>query len=74
MLNATITVEDKDGLVEKSFAPEDREIGGKASYNIIRKNGKTTFEISAVDSVALRIVANSITKMLTVIEKMRVVK
>lgn len=74
MLSATITADDKDGLVAKSFAAEDREIKGKASYAVAHRGGKTVFTIRAEDSTALRTVANSITKMLTVIEKMGSVK
>jgi tRNA threonylcarbamoyladenosine modification (KEOPS) complex Pcc1 subunit len=74
MLSATITMDDKDGLIAKSFAAEDREIKGKASYGVANRAGKTVFTIKAEDSTALRTVANSITKMLTVIEKMRPIK
>lgn len=69
MLEATISVGDSKGLVTKCFAAEDKEIRGRASYTIKSEKGKAVFEIKAEDSVALRTVLNSITKMLTVIEK-----
>lgn len=74
MLNASITVEDPKGIISRSFVPEDKNVKGKATYNVIHKNDKTTFIISADDSVSLRTIMNSITKMLTVIEKMKNVK
>ncbi len=69
MLDATISVSDEKGLLLKCFAAEDRDIRGKASYTVKSQKGKAVFEITAEDSVALRTVLNSITKMLTVIEK-----
>lgn len=69
MLEATVSVDDRKSLVLKCFAAEDREIKGKASYTVKSEKGKAVFEIKAEDSVALRTVLNSITKMLTVIEK-----
>ena len=74
MLIASITVEDSKGMVYSAFVPEDREIKGKAEYKVSRDGSKTTFAISAVDSASLRTALNSITKMLTVIEKMKGVK
>ncbi len=71
MYNATITVADKGGIVIRAFESEDRELKGKGSYDAVRRGGKTVFRITAADSVALRTMLNSITKMLTVIEKMR---
>ncbi len=69
MLDATISVDDEKGLLLKCFAAEDRDIKGKASYTVKSRKGKSVFEITAEDSVALRTLLNSITKMLTVIEK-----
>ncbi len=69
MLDATISVDDEKGLLLKCFAAEDKEIKGKASYTVKSRKGKAVFEITAGDSVALRTAMNSITKMLTVIEK-----
>ncbi len=69
MCEATISVDGRKGLVLKCFASEDRAIKGKASYVVKSQKGKAVFEMKAEDSVALRTVLNSITKMLTVIEK-----
>lgn len=69
MLEATISVDDEKGLLLKCFAAEEKDIKGKASYAVKSQKGKAVFEITAEDSVALRTALNSITKMLTVIEK-----
>ncbi len=69
MLNATISVSDEEGLLLKCFAAEDKKIREKASYTVKSQKGNAVFEIKAEDSVALRTILNSITKMLTVIEK-----
>lgn len=73
MYRATISVDDKKQVIKKCFIPEDKDIKGKASYKVRGKN-KVIFEITAQNSVVLRTVLNSITKMLTVIEKMKNVK
>ncbi|MBI2136903.1 hypothetical protein HYU12_00075 [Candidatus Woesearchaeota archaeon] len=70
MLKASIVADDRGGFIRNCFASEDREIKGKAKYEVVKSGSKVVFEVSAVDSVALRTVLNSITKMLTVIEKM----
>ncbi len=69
MYEATVSVDGRKGLVLKCFASEDRAIKGKASYVVKSQEGKAIFEVKAEDSIALRTVLNSITKMLTVIEK-----
>lgn len=68
MYSATITADNPDLLI-KCFSCEDKSIQGRAEYNIIKKGGKAVFEIKAEDSTALRTALNSITKLLTVIEK-----
>ena len=73
MLKASITVTD-NGLIAKSFIPEDKVIKDKASYKVVRKGKTTVFELTAANSTDLRTVLNSITKMLTVIEKMKGIK
>ncbi|MAG15919.1 hypothetical protein CMO88_02565 [Candidatus Woesearchaeota archaeon] len=73
MYQATISVEDKNKILKKCFSSEDKDIK-KASYKVREDRGKTFFDIKAGDSVALRTVLNSITKMLTVIEKMGKIK
>jgi tRNA threonylcarbamoyladenosine modification (KEOPS) complex Pcc1 subunit len=71
MYTATIQVSDPGRVVEKAFVAEDHAIKGKAQYRVTHKGRATVFEIQAQDSIALRTVQNSITKMLTVIEKMK---
>jgi|WetSurMetagenome_2_1015567.scaffolds.fasta_scaffold394286_1 tRNA threonylcarbamoyladenosine modification (KEOPS) complex Pcc1 subunit len=68
MYSATI-ISDNPDLVLKCFSCEDKNIQGRASYTITKKGGKAVFEIIADDSTALRTALNSITKLLTVIEK-----
>jgi tRNA threonylcarbamoyladenosine modification (KEOPS) complex Pcc1 subunit len=68
MYSASITSDHPD-LVIKCFSCEDKSIQGRASYSISKKGGKAVFEIKADDSTALRTALNSITKLLTVIEK-----
>jgi tRNA threonylcarbamoyladenosine modification (KEOPS) complex Pcc1 subunit len=60
---------DNPELVMRCFSQEERSIQGRASYEIRKSGGKAVFDIKADDSVALRTVLNSITKLLTVIEK-----
>jgi len=68
MYSATIT-SDNPALVIKCFSCEDKSIQGRAEYKLVKKGGKAVFEINAADSTALRTMLNSITKLLTVIEK-----
>ena len=74
MYNATVTCEDGDGSIRKCFRAEDRKIKGKAEYSVVKQGKNAVFRMSADDSVALRTVMNSITKMLTIIEKTRRIK
>ncbi len=74
MYVATIKVNDPGRIIERAFIPEDKDIKGKASYSVSHKKGMTHFAITAKDATALRIVANSITKMLKVIESMKELK
>ncbi|MBI2145377.1 hypothetical protein HYU18_03590 [Candidatus Woesearchaeota archaeon] len=69
--NATIFVDSEGGLISKVFAAEDRNIKGKASYKLEKTANGAKFSIDAEDSIALRTALNSITKILTVIEKIK---
>lgn len=62
-----------DGRVKENFAPELKELKKRTSYTVSEEKGKTIFEITAKDAVGLKIAANSITKMLEVIEKAEMV-
>ena len=66
-----ISVKGDSELISKVFASEDREIKDKASYKIKRSRDGVTFIVEAEDSIGLRTALNSITKILTVIEKMK---
>ena len=70
MYHSTILKNDPKGIIVRSFIPEDKNIKNRASYTVKSVEGKAVFNITAHDTIALRTVLNSITKMLTVIEKM----
>ena len=69
--SAVINVSGDAALIQKVFAAEDTTIKEKASYKIRKTAEGVTFAIDAEDSVGLRTVLNSITKVLTVIEKVK---
>ena len=73
MYSARITADNPE-LVTKCFAQEEKNILGRATYSITKKGGKAVFDIKAKDSTALRTALNSITKILTVIEKTKGIK
>ena len=66
-----ISVKGDSELISKVFASEDREIKDKASYKIRKSSEGVMFEVEAENSIGLRTVLNSITKVLTVIEKIK---
>jgi tRNA threonylcarbamoyladenosine modification (KEOPS) complex Pcc1 subunit len=66
--NARISVNGDSELITKVFAAEDKQIK-EASFKIEKARNSVHFDLQAEDSVALRTALNSITKVLTVIEK-----
>lgn len=66
---ASITVKGDGTLISKVFAAEDGSIKDKASYRLKKTADGVAFSIEAEDSVGLRTALNSITKILTIIEK-----
>ncbi len=66
---ATVRVKGDSSLIQKVFAAEDTAIKGKASYKLKKTPEGIAFAVQAEDSVGLRTALNSITKVLTVIEK-----
>ncbi len=68
---STISVKGDNELISKVFASEDRKIKDKAVYQARKSKDKITFTVEAEDSTGLRTALNSITKILTVIEKTR---
>lgn len=68
---ALIAVKGDGPLIGKIFAAEDGSIKNKASYRLKNSRGGAEFSIEAEDSVGLRAALNSITKILTVIEKVK---
>jgi tRNA threonylcarbamoyladenosine modification (KEOPS) complex Pcc1 subunit len=73
MYSANIKADNPE-LVIKCFSQEEKNIQGRATYEVIKEGKKAVFKIKAKDSVALRTALNSITKILTVIEKMGEIK
>ena len=70
MLQATITVQDTKGNLEKIFSMEEKSFqNNRAKYDCKREAGKLKFDISAKDPTALRSVLNTITKILSVNDK-----
>lgn len=69
MLNALITLPD-NGELYKIFSVEDKDFGSdRASYEVDFKKNILTINVKAKDSVALRSVLNTVTKIITVYEK-----
>lgn len=69
--SATINASGDAALIQKVFAAEDTNIKEKTSYTLKKAEGGVAFIIQAEDSTALRTALNSITKILTVIEKIK---
>jgi tRNA threonylcarbamoyladenosine modification (KEOPS) complex Pcc1 subunit len=66
-----IKTKDPSGLIE-IFEPEQRNSArDRSSYKIEKDKEGVRFEIEAMDSVSLRSTLNSITKLLTVYEKLK---
>ncbi|MFH1212140.1 MAG: KEOPS complex subunit Pcc1 [Candidatus Woesearchaeota archaeon] len=68
-LEAKITVKHDGEKIRKLFAAEKEFENNRAGYSVAKKGKGAVFTIKANDSVALRAMLNSITKMLTVFEK-----
>ncbi|MFP4568064.1 MAG: KEOPS complex subunit Pcc1 [Candidatus Woesearchaeota archaeon] len=74
MFKATIVVSEGAGDLEKLFSFEDKVFQNeRASYKTSLEGGVLTFFVEARDSVALRSVLNTISKLLSVYEKSGVV-
>lgn len=70
MLKALLTVNYDSEILEKIFSMEEKEFANdRASYIVSLKNNVLEFDVKAKDSVAMRSVLNTITKILTVYEK-----
>ena len=72
--DATIRVKGDGNLIQKVFASEDTAIKEKAVYKLKKTPEGVIFAVQAEDSIGLRTVLNSITKVLTVIEKVAKIK
>lgn len=70
MLNAVITIEDNVDEIERLFSFEEKTLSNsRAQYSMSRKGKILEIYVSAKDSVALRSVLTSITRVLTIDEK-----
>ncbi len=72
--NAVINVAGDAELIQRVFAAEDTQIKDNASYRIKKAKNSLVFTVKAGDSIGLRTTLNSITKVLTVIEKVKKIK
>ncbi len=70
---AEITFDCDDKLIKKCFESEQSE-GDRSGFKIEESARGVKFLVEADDSVALRATLNSITKLLTVYEKMENIK
>ncbi len=69
---ATISVAGDEELICAAFLPEKKGLKAERAHYTVRKGkGMVVFEVSAEDSVAFRAAVNAITKMLSVIEKVK---
>lgn len=69
---ATISVAGDAGLIRAAFLPEKKALKAERAHYAIRAgDGGVVFEVKADDAVAFRAAVNAITKMLSVIEKVK---
>lgn len=71
MFTHSISVDDFEEHIYKLFANEQRDLNGKAQIEVKRQSHKTVFTIYAPTPVGLKIGTSSVTKLLTVYEKMK---
>jgi tRNA threonylcarbamoyladenosine modification (KEOPS) complex Pcc1 subunit len=70
MLTATIKLEDQTEEIRKLFSFEDMELSnGRAKYEVLESGNDLIISVEAKDSVALRSILTSITRVLTINEK-----
>jgi prefoldin beta subunit len=70
MLKALIIIEDNVEEIEKLFSFEDKNLSnGRAQYELCKVGKNLEINVSAKDSVALRSILTSITRVLTIDEK-----
>ena len=71
MYQSTIFVSSDIDAIEKLFVPEDKVLN-RPSYNITKTKKQLLFDIKADDATALKTAFNTITKILLVWEKSKV--
>ena len=72
-VKAEIIAEGDTEKLYKIFKPEEGK-QKRAEYQIKKGDGCLIFEVEAEDSTAMRAILNSITKLLTIYEKMEQIK
>ena len=65
---------DPENIFQLFEAETNRIIKDRASWNLKKKKDHLLIEIKAKDSTALKSILNSMTKILTVYEKMEIIK
>jgi len=71
MYQSTIIVSEDIDAIEKLFIPEDRALN-RSKYTITKNKKQLVFNIEAEDASALKTAFNTITKVLTVWEKTKI--
>ncbi len=70
--DATVTITGEgSAIIFDAFKPENNKDKDRSELKVIAKEKKVIFEISASDATAFRATINSLTKMLSVVEKTR---
>lgn len=69
MYKCSIITSGNSERIIKVFGPENKEMKDRANYELKKTKTGVEFKVTAKDSVALRAMLNSITKLLEVIEK-----
>ena len=72
MYESTIKVTQDIDSIEKLFIPEDKVLN-RASYTVTKSKKQLLFDIKAEDATALKTAFNTITKVLTVWEKTKLI-
>lgn len=73
MYTSSLTIDKDIDALEKLLNVEDKDLG-RSSFSYKKKDNKLFIEMNADDATALKIVMNTIAKVLIVWEKSRIIK
>jgi len=73
MYTSSLTIDKDIDALEKLLNVEDKDLG-RSSFSYTKKDNKLFIEMNADDAIALKIVMNTIAKVLIVWEKSRIIK